>query len=120
MFKEEKVTALVTYLEDGIQRSEGITKCTLMMDLAAVDYLWEAWARGKECGELRGDQINLATGIISPGWSKTVQSEPSAQIELANRRSGRFLRSAAGLLMEMERQGHLGGHGYLFRPLKRS
>jgi hypothetical protein len=39
VFKEEKVTALVKYLENGIERTEGITKCVLLMDLVAVDYL---------------------------------------------------------------------------------
>jgi hypothetical protein len=52
---EKKVEHLVEYLEQGIARSEGISQCTLLMDLAAVDYLWESWARGKECGELRVD-----------------------------------------------------------------
>jgi hypothetical protein len=120
VFKEEKVTAFVEYLENGIERSNRITKCILLMDLATVDYLWETWARGKECGELRADQIDLETGIASPRWSKTMQSEPSARIDLTEGRRGRFIRSAANLLAEMERQGYAGGHDYLFRPLKRN
>jgi integrase len=120
VFKEEKVTALIDYLENGIQRSEGITKCILMMDLAAIDYLWETWARGKECGELRADQVDLEAGIALPGWSKTVQTEPSARIDMTEGRRGRFLQSAAKLLTEMKKHGYAGGHGYLFRPLQRN
>jgi integrase len=119
VFKEEKVIALSTYLENGVERSEGNTKCVLMTDLATVDYLWESWARGKECGELRGDQLDLDAGVALPGWSKTVQSEPSARIELTHGGRGRFIKSVANLLAEMERQGHSNGHGFLFRPLNR-
>jgi integrase len=120
VFKEEKMTALITYLENGISRSEGLTRCMLIMDLAAVDYLWEAWARGKECGELRSDQVDLNKGVSLPGWSKTVQHEPSARINLTDGDRGRFIQSAARLIGEFERQGHSGGHGYLFRPMKRT
>jgi hypothetical protein len=120
VFKSEKVTALVSYLEDGIRRTEGITKCVLMMDLAAVDYPWESWARGKECGELRAEQVDLEEGVALPGWSKTVHSEPSARIDLSEGGRGRFLRSAARLIGELEKQGHAEGHGYLFRPLTRT
>jgi hypothetical protein len=67
VFKSDNVTALVSYLEDGIRRTEGITKCVLLMDLAAVDYLWESWARGKECGELRAKQVDMEEGVALPG-----------------------------------------------------
>jgi integrase len=119
VFKAEKITALVTYLEDGISRAEGLTKCVLAMDLTAVDYLWESWVRGKECGELRADQVDLEEGVALPGWSKTVHSEPSACINLTKGGRGRFLQSAARLIGELEKQGYTEGHGYLFRPLTR-
>jgi integrase len=119
VFKAEKVTALITYLEDGIRRTEGIARCVLMMDLAAVDYLWESWARGKECGELRAEQVDHEQGVSLPGWSKTVHSEPSARIDLTEGGRGRFLQSAARLIGDFEKHGYAGGHGYLFRPLTR-
>jgi integrase len=72
VMSEQKVEHLVEYLERGIEKSEGISRCTLMMDLAAVNYLWESWARGKECGKLRIDQVDFEAGIAEPGWSKTV------------------------------------------------
>jgi hypothetical protein len=75
---KKKVEHLVRYLVDGIARSEGISRCILLMDLAAVDYLLESWARGKECGELRVDQVDFEAGIAKPGWSKMVHAEPSA------------------------------------------
>jgi integrase len=119
VMKESKVEQLVEYLEDGIARSEGITRCVLMMDLAAVDYLWDSWARGKECGELRVDQVDFESGVSEPGWSKTVQKEPSSRIDLTGERKGRFLRSAAALIGEMERHGHASKQGFLFRPMNR-
>lgn len=39
VMNEKKVEHLVDYLKQGIARSEGIGRCTLLMDLAAVDYL---------------------------------------------------------------------------------
>jgi hypothetical protein len=42
VMSEKKVEHLVEYLEQGIAKSEGISRCILMMDLAAVDYLWES------------------------------------------------------------------------------
>jgi hypothetical protein len=64
------VRALVGYLENRIQCTEGIAKYVLMMDLAAVDYLWEAWARDKECGKLRGDQLDWEAGVALPDGVK--------------------------------------------------
>jgi integrase len=92
VFKSTKVDALIDYLENGIKKSEGISKCVLMMDLAAVDYLWESWVRGKEYGELRHDQIDFEEEVALPGWSKTVQNEPSARIDLNRDHNGRFLK----------------------------
>jgi hypothetical protein len=69
---------------------------------------------------MRADQIDMEAGIALPGWSKIVQAEPSARIDLTEGRRGRFLQSADNLLAEMERQGHSGGHDYVFRPLTRN
>jgi integrase len=48
-----------------------------------------------------------------------VHSEPSAWIDLTEGGRGRFLRSAAKLIGELEKQGYAEGHGYLFPPLTR-
>jgi hypothetical protein len=119
VMKEDKVDALIKHLEDGISKSTGLKQCTLMMDLAAVDYLWESWARGKECGVLLADQVDFNAGVAEPGWSKTVRTEPSARIDLADGQRGRFLQSAAALIGEMEREGHVSKRGFLFRPMNR-
>jgi integrase len=119
VFKEQKVTDLVAYLERRAEEACGIRRCVYKMDLAAVDYLWESWARGKECGELRADQVDFTDQVVAPGWSKTVQAEPSCIIDLEDRRGDRFMRSAVGLIQEMERQWHLIGMGNLFRPLNK-
>lgn len=119
VMSEKKVDQLVEYLEQGVARSAGISRCILMMDLAAVDYLWESWARGKECGELRADQVDFEAGVAEPGWSKTVRSEPSSRIELSGEHRGRFLRSACALVGEMEKEGYASSRGFLFRPLNR-
>jgi integrase len=119
VMSDKKVEHLVQYLEQGIARSEDISRCVLLMDLAAVDYLWESWARGKECGELLIDQVDFESGVAEPGWSKTVHAEPSSRIELGGEQRGRFLRSAAALIGEMEKEGHASSRGFLFRPLNR-
>jgi integrase len=119
VFKEQKVEALIFFLETEIASSSGIWRCVLMMDVAAVDYLWKSWVRGKECGELRVDQIDTENEEARPGWSKTVQAEPSAVIDLSRARGGRFMKSAAALIHEMESQGHVIGMGNLFRPMNR-
>jgi integrase len=120
VMKEGKVDALTDYLERRIAKSEGISCCVLMTDLAAVDYLWESWARGKECGQLRSVQVDFEGGASEPGWSKTVRTGPSCRIDLSEGGRGRFLRSAAALIGEMERQGHASKRGFLFRPLNRA
>jgi hypothetical protein len=53
VMKEGKVLDLVDYLTARKNEVEGINKIVLLMDRAAVLYLWESWARGKECGELK-------------------------------------------------------------------
>jgi integrase len=118
--KEGKVESLTSYLEQGITRSTGLNQCVLMMDLAAVDYLWESWAQGKECGELRTEQVDFEAGVSEPGWSKTIRAEPSSRIDLTGEKRGRFLQSAAALVGEMEKQGHSSKQGSLFRPMNRS
>jgi integrase len=112
VFKEEKVHGLVEYLEQQISQAIGLRRqFVLRMDLAAVDYLWESWARGKECGELRVDEVDFEEGIAQPGWSKTIYKEKSATVELTGPRRGRFLKSAASLIYEMEAAGHDIGTG---------
>jgi integrase len=119
VFKEGKVNELIQYLEGQAERSEGIRKCLMQMDITAVDYLWESWARGKECGELRVSEVDFENGSAEPGWSKTVRKEASACINLTGSGRGRFLVSAAKLISVMEKAGHPIGMGNLFRPLNR-
>lgn len=47
VFKESKVTELVDYLEAKANGTIGVERCAILMDKAAVLYLWESWARGK-------------------------------------------------------------------------
>lgn len=42
VMREQKVTDLITYLEGQIRVTDGLRRCILRMDLAAVDYLWES------------------------------------------------------------------------------
>lgn len=121
VMKESKVLDLVEYLNREIDGAKGIARCVLQMDRAAVLYLWESWARGKECGELEQRQIDGDERLVLPGWSKTVRAEPSGRIELTGRESGmNFLQGSAELVAEMEAQGQAIGTGYLFRPLNSS
>jgi integrase len=118
IMKEGKVLDLVEYLSRLAGKATGIPKVVLLMDRAAVLYLWESWARGKEVGELEARQIDREDGITLPGWSKTVRSEPSGRVELA--KSGQelaFLEGSAELLAEMESQRIELGRGFQFRPL---
>jgi integrase len=119
VFKEDKVSSLTDYLEGQISRSIGLRRCVLIMDKAAVDYLWESWARGKECGELRAAEVDFNEGVSTSGWSKTVRKEQSATIDLSGSGRGCFLKSAAILIREMERAGYPVGTGYLFRHVNR-
>jgi hypothetical protein len=59
--------------------------------------------------------------VALPGWSKTVQNEPSGRIEL-KKSSGSmtFLEGSAELLAQMESEKIELGGGFLFRPLNRS
>jgi integrase len=119
VFREGKVTDLIEYLEDLCSKSGGLRKCVLQMDITAVDYLWESWARGKECGELRVSEVDFEKGNAEPSWSKTLKNERSACIDLKGGGRGRFLESAAKLISLMEQTGHPIGMGNLFRPLNR-
>jgi integrase len=119
IFKEGKVEDLIKYLEEQAERSSGLRECVLRMDIAAVDYLWESWARGKECGELRASEVDFEEGLAEPGWSKTVRKEPSASINLSGPGRGRFLMSAAKLIGVMEETDQPVGMGSLFRPLNK-
>jgi integrase len=90
------------------------------MDLAAILYLWESWVRGKECGSLERRQVHEEEGVTLPGWSKTVQAEPSSRIELERRKdSVTFIEAAAMLTKESKAIGQPVGEGFLFRPLTR-
>lgn len=104
VFKEGKVEDLIQSLRDEINAKRiGIERCRLVMDLAAVLYLWETWVRGKECGTLERRQVHEAEGVVLPGWSKIVQQEPSSRIVVKT--SGErltFLEATAWLLKEME------------------
>jgi hypothetical protein len=118
VMKEGKVLDLVEYLIRLANEAVGLPKVVLLMDRAAVLYLWDSWARGKEAGEPEERQIDREDGIDLPGWSKTVQSEPSGPVELAKESPEMtFLAGSAELLAEMEAQKIDLGKGFLFRPL---
>jgi hypothetical protein len=67
VFKDEKVEDLISYLEGEAERRTGLRECVLRMDIAAVDYLWESWARGKECGELLTSEVDFDGEVAEPG-----------------------------------------------------
>jgi integrase len=121
VFKEGKIEDVVAFLVKEIGKmSPGLERCCEIMDLAAILYLWEAWVRGKECGSLEKRQVREDEGVALPGWSKTVQAEPSGRIELEQKKgSMTFLKAAAALVKETEAIGQPVGEGFLFRPLTR-
>jgi hypothetical protein len=106
-------------MEDKAERSSDLRECLIGMDIAAVDYLWESWARDKECGELLASEVNFVDGVAEPGWSKTEQKSTSAIINLTEAGRGRFLVSAAKRIKVMEGTGHPIGTENLFRPLNK-
>jgi integrase len=114
----------VAYLTGRLGETEGMEKCVVAMDRTAVLYLWKTLARGKECGEIRQDQIDVAEGTVYPGWTKTVRQEPSARIELAvpgGQERVTFLESASEQVQVMADYGiDIGESGYLFRARNRS
>jgi integrase len=124
VFSEAKLNALVDYLTSKLAESEGMDKCLLAMDRAAVLYLWETLARGKECGAVRQDQIDADEGTVYPGWTKTIRHEPSARIELEVPGEGSrmsFLAAAGDLVRILIDHGHdVGETGYLFRAQTRN
>jgi hypothetical protein len=91
------------------------------MDWASVLYLWKTLARGKECKEIRQDQIDTAGGTVYSGWTKMVRQEPSARIELGvPGEKGRmtFLEAASELVRLRSNSGvDIGETGCLFRAL---
>jgi integrase len=124
VFSEEKLNALVAFLTRRIGETEGIKRCVLVMDWTAVLYLWETLARGKECGEICQDQIDVAEGTVYPGWTKTVRHEPSARIELSGpgeRERLTFLESAGELVRILsDNEIEIGETGFSFRAQNRS
>ncbi|GAQ82636.1 putative Phage_integrase [Klebsormidium nitens] len=124
VFSEEKLDALLRFLSERLQaETEALELCTLLMDQAAVLYLWESLARGKECGTLSADQVEGgATPAAYPGWSKTVRQEPSARIRLAQPATTSrltFVEAAARLVKGLELIGEHATDGYLFRAQNR-
>lgn len=124
VFSEAKLNAFVSYLTNKLSESEGMEKCIVAMDRAAVLYLWETLVRGKECGAVRQDQIDVDEGTVYPGWTKTIRREPSATIELsvpgASERMT-FPESASELVKIIADNGHdVGESGFLFRAQTRN
>lgn len=113
------MTDLVEFLDTKIQSARGLERCVLLMDKSAVLYLWESWARGKECGELEIEQIDFDAAEAHPGWTKTIQKEPSGRVELARESAGSFIDSSVELLLAMEKEKIPTGRGFLFRPLNK-
>lgn len=118
---EKNVFELVEYLNKESAESAGIKRCGVAMDRAIVLYLWETWARGKECGSVEARQIDGEKEEVRPGWSKTVHEEPSAVIALQSAGKENSFLWAAGLLMhEYKKNGvEPGDQGYLFCPMNR-
>lgn len=123
VFEEEKFNQLVAHLNGEIGRSTGLARIKLMMDRAACCYLWESLARGKECGELKEQQVRREENVALPGWSKTIHEEPSRRVvlqpEQAEEKRVTFLGALAMLLEATEASGHGSQKGLLFRPLNR-
>lgn len=117
VMKAEKVADLAAHIEGELKKASGVHRCRLIADLAIVHYLWETWSRGKECGELEARQVDKENGIVQAGWSKTQQTEASAEIAVAS--NGNFMQAASRLIVSMEQIGSPVGNGFLFRPLNR-
>ncbi|GAQ83653.1 hypothetical protein KFL_001560200 [Klebsormidium nitens] len=125
VFTEEKLDGLLAHIAQLIRASRlGLARCVLLTDQAAVLYLWESLARGKECGQLQRQQVKLGEQAAYSGWSKTVRQESSARIRLAAPiPEGRlaFVESAVQLLHGMEEGSFpVGEDGFLFRAINRS
>lgn len=124
MFSESKLDALLGFLAGRVrEESDALELCTLLMDQAAVLYLWESLARGKECGSLSASQVDGGEAPAAyPGWSKTVRQEPSARIPLAQAGSSSrltFVEAASQLVKALELIGEHTEDGYLFRAQNR-
>lgn len=124
VFSEDKLNRLVAFLTRRLTETERMERCVIAMDRTAILYLWETLARGKECGEVRQDQIDAAEGTVYPGWTKTIRHEPSARIELAvpgGQERLTFLESASQQVKILAENGiDIGETGYLFRAQNRS
>jgi integrase len=125
VFSEQKLDALLQYLDGLIQASQpGLERCVLLTDQAVVPYLWESLARGKKCGQLQRQQVEFEEQAAYPGWSKTVRKEPSARIPLSAPVEGSrftFVEAATCLIRGMEEGGFpIGEDGFLFRAINRS
>jgi hypothetical protein len=88
VMKEGKVINLVEYLGREIEKAEKIGKVILLMDRAAVLYVWESWARGKECGELEARQIDREDAVSLPGWSKLSERSRAGELVLPETKNG--------------------------------
>jgi hypothetical protein len=76
VFNEAKLNSLVAYLTMRLGATEGMERCVLAMHRAAVLYLWETLARGKECGKVRHDQIDADEGTVLVGPRRSAKSRP--------------------------------------------
>lgn len=110
-----KVAELVAHIEKEIEKASGFHRCRLIADLAIVHYLWKTWSRGKERGKLEARQVDSESGIVQAGWTKTQQTETSAEIAVGA--NGNFMQAASRLIVSMEQIGSPVGNGFLFRPL---
>jgi hypothetical protein len=123
VFSEAKIDLLLAHLAERLSEASGLEKCTLLMDQAAVLYLWESLARGKECDQLSHGQLEATELAAYSGWSKTVRQEPSARIPLADPVGSvrlTFIEAAAALTKGLEEFGDpIGENGYLFRSQNR-
>ncbi|GAQ91452.1 hypothetical protein KFL_007880030 [Klebsormidium nitens] len=99
VFTEVKLDALLAHMADRVkQETDALELCTLLMDQAAVLYLWESLARGKECGALSAREIEGgAAPAAYPGWSKTVHKNPVRVVRWP--RLGRELGSPSSKLL---------------------
>jgi integrase len=124
VFTEQKLDALLAFLAgQSASTPEGLEHCTLLMDQAAVLYLWESLARGKECGNLSRQQVELEERAAYPGPNKMVRQEPSARIPLAEPGAGlrlTFVEAAAQLVRGFDSIGKsISKEGFLFRSQNR-
>jgi integrase len=124
IFTEQKLDALLAYMAGQLATTpEGIERCTLLMDQAAILYLWESFARGKEFGNLSRRQVELGERAAYPDPRKTVRQEPSARIPLAEPGAGSrltFVEAAVQLVKGFDSIGEsIAEEGFLFQSQNR-